>query len=40
MHMKNLGVKYDDEEASSVLEEGGISYRLPDHVCAEESSRW
>ncbi len=25
---------------TSVLDEGGISYRLPDHVYAEQSSRW
>ena len=25
---------------ASVLDEAGISYRLPDHVYAEDSSRW
>ena len=24
----------------SVFDEAGVSYRLPDHVYAEESSRW
>ena len=25
---------------TSVFDEGGISYRLPDHVYAEQSSKW
>ena len=25
---------------ASMFDEAGISYRLPDHVYAEESSRW
>ena len=47
--LANLGRKSPDDSnffrfvsllESSVLEETGISYRLPDHIYSEESSQW